>query len=436
MERSIDLRAEAMRIIDTVLESHRLDGTSLCATIVNGKKSNETITKDLGDYLPFFLYFGYTSFCCEHVKDITSRLRQGLLPGASKLFKIRVTSTYDHSDYLLGLMDYLDYVKDAGIEHSLRSTLEVLWQRFFDREIPSSYISTLLGVALPFFDTKDGMYVEIFCDYYKKSGEKLFLDRAIKLSKILQKVRRNCPVSLLPALARHNNVWGRVLESIPQAKKQCRVIRTMKNNTNSLFGALSLFDVTKDPELSRVIQEWLDALIRYMVTTEGAVYNFATLEKGHVAPYDANLTAAFAVIDLLCDASRCLNYDGYLEQAEKIAKFWLSLQGKTGLFPLSPGGSASYLDSETDMIIALQKLNDLTGNNTYGLAAQRAFEGILRFHNTAHGYVISVDIEKGNVVNSMLKTKFICLLLKAFILFLEGGSVYANENIFKLLRDR
>ena len=62
---SIDLKTEALRIIDTILESHRLHGTYLCSTIIDRKKSEEPIIKDLGDYLPFFLYFGYTNYCKE-----------------------------------------------------------------------------------------------------------------------------------------------------------------------------------------------------------------------------------------------------------------------------------------------------------------------------------------------------------------------------------
>ena len=436
MLHSIDLKAEALRIVDTILEGHRLHGTYLCSTIIDGKKSEEPIIKDLGDYLPFFLYFGYTSYCRQHVRDITSQLHNGLLPAQSKLFRIRVTSTYDHSDYLLGLMDYLNYVTDPEIETSLKLTLEAVWRKFFDRRFPSSYISAPLGVALPFFDTKDGMYMEIFADYYKTRKEDKFRDRALSLWRTLQKVRAKSKVQLLPVLVRHQSIKGWALGSMSRIRAQSHTIRVMKNNTNSLFGALSLFEIVASDEIARSIREWVEALTKYMITREGMVYNFGKLKDGSVSPFGPNLTAAFAVIDLLCDLSRCFDEERYLGRAEIIAKFWLSLQGKTGLFPLEPNGRASYLDSETDMIVALQKLHDLSGDPIYAEAAQRTFEGILKYHKRTSGYVLSVDTEKGDVVDGMLKTKFICLLLKVFILFLEGGSVYRNEDVFKLLRDR
>ena len=114
--------------------------------------------------------------------------------------------------------------------------------------------------------------------------------------------------------------------------------------------------------------------------------------------------------------------------AKEIASYWLKFQGKTGLLPLYPSGKESFIDSETDMSIALKKLYEITSDNKYKTASDLIFDGFVKHHGK-FDYPLSVNVDTGELVNDTQRTKFLALALK---LFLEGDA-YENWGI---LRDR
>jgi len=430
------LRAEARWIIDTLTKEYTVSKTFLCTSIKNGRKSVEYTVKDLGDYVPFFLYFGYEEFCKQHLKDIVLLLRGDLLKPQSKLLRVPVSSTYDHSDFMLGLLDYTDMVEDPDIEIQLKKTAEAVHRTYFSGPLPASYYCPTLRRTLPIFETKDGMYIEMLVDLYRRYGDSEYLRQAEDLFEAMVSVKQYERCGLWPVLVLHGTLAGRLAALIAPVKRQSETIRLMKNNTNTIFGFISLYNQTEADETAAQIDSWVSAVERTMISGEGMVYNFATLNGLEVIPYEANLTAAFTMIDLLCDCSHFLKEQRYLRLAQKVADFWLKRQGRTGLFPLRPEEQGSYLDSETDMIIALIKLHELTGNPVYKDSARKAFSGLLQYHRTDSGYCLSVDKDTGEITDSMYKTKFIALMLKVFIVFIEGKSIYKNPHLYNLLRDR
>jgi hypothetical protein len=210
----------------------------------------------------------------------------------------------------------------------------------------------------------------------------------------------------------------------------------MKNNTNPIFSFLELYKVDRDATIKSDIYKWVEATKKIMSSGKGGLYSSIEL-TGNNIKMDVDLTSNFAVIDVLCDCAWVFKEDRFLRMAREIADFWLSLQSSsTGLFPLTPKSKSSYLDSETDMIIALIKLYELTGEVKYKESAEKTFEGILQFHHAKRGYVLSVDINNGKILNPIVKTKFVSLLLKPFILFISGRDIYKTPWLHNLLKDR
>jgi len=286
------------------------------------------------------------------------------------------------------------------------------------------------------FETKDGMYIELFVDLYRHYGNDDYLRQSERLFEKMIAIDCYRKFNLWPVLVHHPSLAGRVALVINRLRRQTETIRLMKNNTNTIFGFLSLYKLTKADEVALCIESWARAVEKMMISEQGLVYNFAKISGAEVIPYEPNLTVAFTVIDLFCDCTYFLNNQRYLHIAEKVAEFWLATQGRTGLFPLRHNEQSSYLDSETDMIVALMKLHELTGNPAYRDSARRAFGGLLKYHRTDSGYCLSVDKDSGEITDSTYKTKFIALMLKAFILFIENRGIYKDPNLYALLRDR
>lgn len=430
------LKGEACSIINILIGHHTVHKTFFCTNISNGIKSKDYTIKDLGDYVPFFLYFGYKDFCRQHLSDIVSYTSSGILPPQSKLLRIPVSSTYDHSDFILGLLDYLEVENDPEIEACMHKVVDKVNAVYFNSSLPSSFYCSLFNRAIPLFDTKDGMFIELFVDLYKKYGDETFLSYAEQLFNTMISIPSYRELGLWPSLICHDTWVGRCMGKIGNVRRQTSTVRLMKNNTNTLYGFLSLFQQTHSEEIKAHILNWVETVMDTMVNDTGMAYNFAVMDGGSLSPYEANLTIAFTLIDLFCDCAFFLKETRCLQYAEKIAGFWMGQQGKTGLFPLHPQKKESYLDSETDMIVALWKLGELSGNRAYFDSSIQAFQGLLNHHKGDRGYYLQVDIESGECTNPMYKTKFIALMLKAFILFSENTQIYQNTFLFNLLRDR
>jgi len=155
-------------------------------------------------------------------------------------------------------------------------------------------------------------------------------------------------------------------------------------------------------------------------------------------PSKSFLAPSFALLDFLCDFYVEFGRREDIELAKEVACFWIERQGKTGLFPLCGESKASFIDSETDMMIALEKLFELTGEKQIKQAQQKCWEGTMKWH-AGNDFVLSVDIDSGKVLNFGQRTKFVSLFLKMIILKLEkleNKDIYKDLKLFNLLKDR
>lgn len=424
---------EAHRIIDLLKKDFVFsDGSFLLEKDGHGIFPHR-IYADLGDFLPFFFYFGEKDFVYKQVSLYKKYLVNGLLISEFKSFGIPgLVKSYEYTDLLLGLLDL--YLQDRTEENKklLLDTVNIAVRIFnLDSNIRSFYYPAL-KLRLPTIDTRDGTFIEFFCDIYELTGEKRYLFIAENIYKHLISCDFYKKYHILPTFI--SNKYISYVISLFGYSNRLKTSIIMKNNTNTLFGFLSLFKSGKK-EILADIWNIIDSLMEQAIGASGGMIMHFVPNNN---PKEANLSASFAVIDFLCDLFFYTLDKKALLYARKIADFWIDKQGETGLFPSDSGTKESFLDAETDMTIALYKLWEHTGENKYKESADKCFEAIVKFHGSKD-YPLMVDINTGKVTNQTQRTKFLALFLKLLILKLEyekGKKIYSNINLWSLLRDR
>ena len=417
---------EATRIIELLKQDFLLPDGSLCLKKV-GEENLYHNFADLGDVIPFLLYFNEVKFVDNQIKIFENYLKDGVLISEFPTWKIKgLVKSYEYSDLILGLTDYYNFKKDDNSKRILLSNTDKAINIFkLDKKINSFYWPKF-GFSLPVIDSRDGMMVELFVDLYNIFGEEKYLLIAKNIYKRLISLDFYNKYNLLPTFS--FNIFFNHILKLNQA-----VI--CKNNTNALFAFLSLWKVTGD----RKIFENMELMI-------AAIKNKATSGKGGIIRIyqpgqnisQSFLTASFSILDFLCDFYHQFGQEKDLQFARDIADYWLDLQAESGLFPLYNDRSFDFIDSQTDMSIALWKLFELTGDSRYQASADKCLDGIYQFHGKKD-YVSSVDIFSGELVNKIKKTKFLALFLKLLILKMElskGNKIYQDKKLFNLLKDR
>lgn len=426
---------EAKRVINLLKQDFVSSRGTFGLEKYNGELSPHHIFSDLGDFLPFLLYFGETEFIVEQINLYKSFLKNGLLVSEFPSFGISgLAKSYEYTDLLFGLKDYEVFMHTEESKSLLDMSIYAAVKAFRLSGKISSFFHSSSGVHLPLFDTRDGTFIEFFTEMEVLEPDSGHLDTALNIYKNLVTQSYFIEHGLFPTFAAYG--LGHFIPVIARSSRnKFYEAEICKNNTNTLFALLSLFRVTKNKEVYKTI-----------ISVVKSIQSKATLEGGGIIKtFVSNtkatkgfLTASFAMLDFLCDFYEVSRDSDCLKYAEQIARYWISRQGKTGLFPLWSDGEESFIDSETDMCVALIKLSELTGNSNYKVAAQNCFKGIMKYHSRKN-YVLGVNIQTGEVTNSAQRTKFITLFLKLLILQIEmerGVTIYGNRALHGLLKDR
>lgn len=420
MPKKIELQAEGRRIVELLERDFVLPSGALTWEKVLGENSKANLFPDLGDIVVFVENFGGRRLVEKQIEAYKKSLRNGILVSQFPTLGIRgFAKSYEYSDLLLGLVDNFTINPTEENKTLCVKNLEKAIEIFrFDKNISSFYYSTL-GWHVPLVDTRDSMFIEIFLD-----AEKVFENpRYGEIAKnIYEKIKSSYFFKKNNFLSTHTpNISGKVV--------------VCKNNTNTLFAWLALYLETKDEEVLSSIKRLLSSLERRALTEGGGVVMNLYDEKSDAR---ANLTVSSALLDFSCDMFKFTGEAQALSIAKRIAEFWLKHQASTGLFPLKPSSKGSFLDSETDMSVALFKLFELTGSERYKSAADKCFQGIWQYHRKDN-YPLSVDIESGKTIKNVQRTKFLALFLKLLILqisYADGRTIYGDKNLWNLLRDR
>jgi hypothetical protein len=427
-----DMKEEAVRIIgllkkDFVLES----GALFLEKSPKGGIFKHHIFPDLGDVIPFFLYFKEEAFVKQQVKLYEQQLKNGILISEFASFKLRgLAKTYEYTDLLLGLASLFEHTGNAAHKRLLVETTQNTINIFQLNKRLSSFYYPMLRMHLPIIDTRDGTFIEIFTELSVLLKNDAYLSTAKNIFNKLIELPFYKEHGLLPTF--HANLFVRVALGNDNRFSEAKLC---KNNTNSLFGFLELYKETRDNKVLETIYSFVATIQERATIEEGGIVEvWSPQEK----PSYATLTSSFPVLDFLCDLYSVTYRDEDKNFAMNIADFWIERQGKTGLFPLHSNGRETFFDSETDMTIALYKLFEITGEEKYKNAANTCYQGIRMYHGV-HDYVLGVDIHTGEVTNPTQRTKFIALFLKLLIARMRierGDSVLKTKWLYNLLKDR
>lgn len=426
------LRAEGDRIIQLLQTDFLLPSGALSLQRIQGNLDQRTSLSDLGDIVPFLLYFQGHDLAVRQIEAARSIAPDGLLLSETPTHGVRgFYKSYEYTDYILGLLAYYDYSRQPTDKNYLTQTIDTAVTLFRFNHNWISYNHRGWPWQLPIRDYRDGMFVELLAQATVVLEQPSYLQLAQAFSDQLVADSQWKRWGIWPSFSfggRAYHLWSRLFPRL-------RRFELVKANSNTIFGLLQLYRQAPKQSLRIAIETSLSAISENFTTPEGKVWS--QFEPG-IGASKETVTAAFTLIEMLCDASVVLRQPSYVGVARRIADYWLLQQSNLGLFPLSPGRSKSFVDSNTDMIVALYKLAELSMETRYRQAADRCLDGMVTTFGR-HNYPLHLDVTTGEVVNNVIKSKFLALFLKAIILKLEfddGHTIYQTPTLFELLKDR
>ncbi len=401
----------------------------------HGNKSRERLFNDLGDYLPFFAFLGQADFCREQLADARRfRRPDGLLPGEFRYAGFECIRSYEHSDYLLGLLDVYEHLLSDGVKHDLLTTAERVHQTFFRSRQPHSWYFPKLHWSFPMTDWKDGMFIELFTLLATTFHEERFKQWAIQLAETIVKQSQDYP---LPPDVQGDGWLGRQIVKCRFARAQYHYT-PVKYIANTLFGMLELQRTWPEQRWKDYLDLARKTIERDLLNEQGAIT--AVARKGNAVAHEKILLVhSFPILDWAVDGAYFLHDNQYLTLAKRIADFWLTQQHPiTGLMPKEANRTITDHDNLTDMSIALYKLAEVTRETRYHEAARRIIEGVYQFHRDPelNGYAHGVDVVTGEKRERGFKVKFVCLWIKALLAYQTNGIIYGTPHLYGLMKDR
>jgi hypothetical protein len=404
---------EAYRITKWLRENSLDDDYIFSQNI--GDHIKQKLIDDFGDIAPFIALYGGEDMCHHHLEYILKFQHQ-----------LNFERAFSYTDLILGLIWY----SKVGMYHS--EALE-LSQKLADDVVRNWYRGDKIysvskkGLLLPLTHGVDTTFIEVWTELYRSTKEQKYLDLAISTANFFQSLKDSRADGLIP----ENSTFIFLLPTLKffLRKRFCNA-KILKDNTNYCYGLLDLWRLTKKSEIKSSFDETHIALSKLAKIDQ--LRNSLNTDDSA-----SELLSSFGYIDLSCDAYMLFGDYRYLEEVIPFANEWLSQQSpSTGLMPIKKGQKGSYFDSETDMAIALYKLYECTGEVKYKQATEKIALGILKYHKYQNAFVLSVNIDNGEIIDPFVKTKFVALFIKLLHLLGEDSIIYSDEKLFMLMKDR
>jgi hypothetical protein len=426
---SICLSSEVSKILEFV-EDHLVDiNGELRHELTNSGLSEIYIYHDLGDITPFLIELKEIKILDNIFSKLLERLKNEkfLISKSPTLGKFYgFAKSYEYTDFLIGLEDLNRNRKCNKSTEILISSINQTVKIFKFKSLHSSYFYPKFRISIPIIDTRDTTFIEIFCDLSESLEDELYLDVAEKLFQRFKDIRNNDKLNLLPDYKA--NLLIRKLLS----KKNNYTL--MKNHTNTLHAYLRLFEITQNDIVILEIKELFSKICENFMVAKGQFSDDLSSNSN-----ESSLKASFSMIEFICDYFIVTSDAWALNIAHDIAIFWHTKKGKTGLFPMTTNSKISFFDSQTDMTISLWRLADLTRSNFLKKSADDSFYALSKFHANQK-FALNIDIDKGKVFCSTVRTKFVFLYLKALIAKrqseLDLSALNSDPKFRRLLRDR
>lgn len=396
-----------------VLASYNIDGTI---------KDRHLTIQDFGDFFPFLLYFDHIDFVDKQIEISSSHLWKGLYVENGLILPPK------NHDYLFGLIEYYKTTKDQKMLDLLEEKMSNFVKYLMKDNMVCNYFYPKYRLRIPVSDPITGGFIELFLEMYELTKD----DRYLNIAQNTAYAWLNNDFFKIFGLFPSKNVINSEFLSKLYRKIHPNPIVTMfKTNTNLMYSIVMLYRITNNSIYKEAILKWVDSIKTNMF--DEAIYSHWSPDKGK---QKVELLMNFPVLDLLCDIYYFVeNSKDILDFANKIAKFWISHQFPLGLFPNSPFENRDNLDCQTDFMIALMKLYELSDNKIYKASVDKCFNAVIDYHYTINGYVLSVN-KKGDIVDSTISTKYNALLLKPFILYIENKKIYEDTYLYDIVKDR
>ncbi len=397
---------------------------------------------EFADWAPFLYLAGAVPYVKEQFEILARRVESRwelTTPYAGwkrAVFPARV-NVFHYTDLTLGLLD----LSDLGWQGPPLTLADRMFRKVVARHEENGWICQwrlpAWNVRVPVAETTSALFVELALDLAEKTGDPAYPawarqwgDRFVTLPFFGQ-------TGVFPEhVVLREAFWNRFVRTEP------RSARLAKHNLAVAAAFLALWRATREMKFRQAIDWWHQGVRRHFLTDSGGASSIVAFsEKGEVVGRKPPHIKNHGMTDLLCDLAFFLEDPVYLETARRVVDFWISQQSAhTGLLPFEPGSRVSYLDGETDWTVALLKLSELTGEQSYRESAFRILAGVFRHHRTDAGFANGVDIETGEVVDDLVETRYGALLLKP-VLFLQAGvPLYADRKRggfwWKILLDR
>ena len=384
---------------------------------------------DLGDITPFLVNLGEEQLIKNLLSKVDNLVRRdgGLVSGSLTFGRFKgFSKSYEYTDFLLGLEDCYRSLHTPQSKNILLSQVKHAEKIFKFGNKHSSYYSNRFRVSIPIVDTRDIMFIEIYCDLSESLESDIFLSNAMNQFHYFRELRKSDSYGLLPDF-QMNRLLIKLLGYKPN-------YTLMKNHTNALHAYIRLYDKTKDSEILFEIEDLVDSISKHFQRGDGSFSDTIRVEDP-----EASLKASFAMIEFFVEYQLVTGDNRYEGKALDIVQFWEDRLGSTGLFPMSSGTTSSFIDSQTDMVISLWRLGALAQNHNVVTLGDKAFYGLREFHGK-NRFPLNVDVNTGLVLDNTIRTKFVFLYLKALIALKIRNTnlnlLNTDNELRRLLRDR
>jgi len=439
------LKAEALGIVANI-KTNFVNSEGLVSD--SFPPSGRNLIRDFDDYAPFMLWFGEEGFIGGQIKRFSRYVHEGL-----PCFSGRVVS-FRCNEYLGGLVAYYRRTSDDLAMSLIRDACRGIRKLLVRQDKICAFHSRRWNITPHIADPRCGSLIEVLIDnrdlvpqHYDEALNGLrrfiespdFVEYGLFPSKdylsntALQMLSKLNPLHYprkLSPLA-FTDGWRASFSDLFYLIPMGWEAQLAKHNTSIMYALIAAFRATEDVTYSAAIIWWIRNFRMKML--EGGGKSFYYL-RGRDSTF--KLALNFPAVDCLCDTYKFVECEKeVLDLACNMADFWLHKRMKNGLFPMYSGSRSDFLDDQTDMVVSLNRLHELTGNNSYREAANQTLDSILKYHKTKYGFCQSVD-ENCNIVDPTVDPKFNALLLKPLILYLSGTRIYDDDLMQKLMQDR
>ena len=397
--------------------------------------------EDVGDYIPFFIYYKEKDFVKNHLEFIFKYLKKKNYIHLNKSMRFPArffARPYSQTDFIFGLILSSKYHKDCITiaQKMLNKSYDLFFKKNFNLLVLEKFpytsikIPKFLRIKIPITSSDDvGMYIELFSMIYEKNRNKENIKKAKNIYLKLKNTREFNQYGFFPYYTCNHYFFKHVVKRTKYFSKRFDEFKLLKENSNTMFGLFKLLELVEGKERSELKKEIKNILDTWLKNYFDKEKNIFYTNFDHKSNRKGSDITCFHIIELLILASEKFKERTYLKYAEKIADTFVKHQNeKTGLIPfLNPElknhelkrfqieKDESWLDATLDFSIALLKLHVKTNKQKYLKSARSIKKGILKYHKKKHGFAATVKVNDGKTVDPIYSIKMTALILKIFI---------------------